>query len=156
MLSLPRFIIRILSTFFYVGLIPFAPGTFASIAGVFLFCLVRASPSGFAAVFFSVAVAGFMVSGKAEEVFRKKDAACIVIDEVAGMLLCFLFLPYSPWVVIAAFVLFRVFDIWKPYPIRLIQNMRGSMGVMGDDILAAVLTNLILQIAVRAALFKIS
>ena len=70
----------------------------------------------------------------------------MVIDEVAGQLLTFLFLPVNPFNLISGFVLFRIFDIWKPYPIRKLESLKHGVGIMADDLLAGVYGNLILQL----------
>lgn len=102
------------------------------------------------AVFFSitaaVTVAGIYVSSLAERILNQKDPGHIVIDEFAGYLVSMMFLPVTAGYLIAAFVLFRGFDILKPPPIRGLQNLPGGWGVMVDDIAAGIYTNLILQI----------
>ncbi len=148
-----RKIIIIISTFFYLGYLPAIPGTFASIAGIILFYLIKAS--NFLYLFFTLSLVclGFLVSGKAEEYFKKKDPKYIVIDEVAGMLLSLIWLPYyTIQVIITAFVLFRILDILKPYPAGRFQELKGSLGIMSDDLAAALYTNIILQIVTRIML----
>ena len=81
--------------------------------------------------------------------FRKKDASCIVIDEVAGMFLSLIWVPYDFAWVAAALILFRLFDIWKPVPIKWIQNFPGSVGIMSDDIAAAAYTNIVILLIFR-------
>ena len=73
----------------------------------------------------------------------------MVIDEVVGQLLTLLFLPVNPLNLILGTVLFRVFDIWKPYPIRKLEHLRGGVGIMADDLMAGVYGNLVLQIINR-------
>jgi len=132
------------------------PGTFASVAGLFLFYLLKGNC--FAHILLTVAliILGILVSGAAEKIFNKKDAPYIVIDEVSGMLLSLIFIPYDIKLAIIAFVLFRIFDILKPYPIERVQNLPGGIGVMGDDILAGIYTNIILQLVLRIVSFNIS
>jgi phosphatidylglycerophosphatase A len=101
-------------------------------------------------------ILGLLSAGKAEKIFNRKDAGCIVIDEVSGMLLALIFIPYSIKLAIIAFVLFRILDGLKPYPAGLFQNLKGSLGIMSDDIVAGLYTNIILQVALRLASFKIS
>ena len=100
-----------------------------------------------------IIILGFAVSGKAERMFNKKDAKCIVIDEVAGMLLSLMFLPFDIKFVIIAFVLFRLLDILKPYPANRIQELKGSIGIMGDDIVAGLYTNLIMLVVLKMGFF---
>ncbi len=151
-----NFIVKAISTFFYVGYLPFIPGTGASVVALFLFYLVR--NNGLAQLFLTLAVIilGFLVSGRAEKVFNKKDPKYVVIDEVAGMLLSLAFIPYDIRVVVIAFVLFRVFDILKPFPVRRLEKLPGSAGIMCDDIAAGIYTNIILQVLLRVVSFKAS
>ena len=140
-----NFLVKILSTFFYVGFLPLIPGTFASLIGVSIFYLTRGNFWPMFLFTASIMILGFAVSGEAERMFNKKDAKYIVIDEVAGMLLSLMFLPFNIKFVIIAFVLFRLLDILKPYPANRIQELKGSIGIMGDDIIAALYTNILLQ-----------
>ncbi|MBU3958303.1 MAG: phosphatidylglycerophosphatase A [Candidatus Omnitrophica bacterium] len=149
-------IIKTLSTFFYVGYLPLIPGTAASIVGVLLFYLVKGSIFIYILSTLALMVIGFLVAGQAERIFNKKDAKCIVIDEVSGMFLSLIFIPYGIKVVILAFCLFRILDALKPYPANKIQGIRGSMGIMGDDIIAGLYTNIILQFVLRYASFMTS
>lgn len=80
---------------------------------------------------------------------NKKDAKCIVIDEVGGMLLSLIFIPHDIKLVIIAFLLFRILDMLKPYPIDALQNLKGSAGIMSDDLVAGLYTNIILQVVLR-------
>ncbi len=155
-MKITNFIIKAISTFFYVGYLPFIPGTLASIVALFLFYLAR--NSGLAQVFLTLAVIilGFLVSGRAEEVFNKKDPKYVVIDEVAGMLLSLAFIPYDIRIAVIAFILFRIFDILKPFPIKRLEKLPGAAGIMCDDIAAGIYTNIILQIILRFASFKAS
>lgn len=145
-----RLIVKTVSSFFYVGYLPLIPGTFGSLAGLFIFYLLRNNQAYFILCAFIVTVIGFISCGKAEEVFKKKDSRNIVIDEVSGMMLSLILLPAELKVSILAFFLFRLLDTLKPYPADRIQDMKGSLGVMGDDIVAGVYTNIILQAALKA------
>lgn len=91
-------------------------------------------------------IVGFLVSGRAENIFGIKDDRRIVIDEVCGMMLSLLFIPYKRLYYLAGFLLFRLFDVCKPYPARKLEKMSGSAGIMLDDIAAALYTNLVLRI----------
>jgi phosphatidylglycerophosphatase A len=151
-----KFFVKLFSTFFYIGYLPFMPGTFGSLAGAIIFVLVKNSLPAQLALTLLILAAGFMVSAKAEKAFNKKDPPYIVIDEVAGMLVSLLFLPFDMRLVIAAFLLFRFMDILKPYPANRIQDLKGSLGVMGDDLAAGIYVNIILQVFIRLASFKAS
>ena len=148
-----NFLVKTLSTFFYVGFLPLIPGTFASLIGVTIFYLTRGNFWLMILLTASIIILGFAASGEAERMFNKKDAKCIVIDEVAGMLLSLMFLPFSIKFVIIAFVLFRLLDILKPYPANRFQDLNGSIGIMGDDIVAGLYTNLIISVALKMGFF---
>lgn len=79
-----------------------------------------------------------------------------MIDEVSGMLLSLIFIPYDIKLVIMAFILFRILDTLKPYPLDRLQNLAGSIGIMSDDIVAGLYTNIILQVVLRLVSFKAS
>jgi phosphatidylglycerophosphatase A len=82
----------------------------------------------------------------AEKMIGEHDSSHIIIDEFTGFLISLLALPQTPGYVIAAFLLFRFFDILKPLPIRTVERLlSGGIGIMSDDIMAGVLTNLVLQ-----------
>lgn len=125
------------------------PGTFGSLAGILLFYLVRVNIILYSGLTFILIISGFLVTGKAEVIFKRKDAKFIVIDEVSGMLLSLIFLPYSLRVVIIAFFLFRILDTLKPFPIGRLQHLKGGFGIMADDIIAGLYTNIILQAVLK-------
>jgi phosphatidylglycerophosphatase A len=88
----------------------------------------------------AVTYLGIWAATRTEKVTGRKDPGIVVVDEVAGQLITFLFLPWdSPaWVFAVGFVLFRVFDIWKPYPIRRLESLESGLGIMADDVLAGI------------------
>jgi phosphatidylglycerophosphatase A len=90
-----------------------------------------------------------MFAGEAEKIYKRKDARMIVIDEACGMLLSLFSVPYSIFSVILGFFIFRILDILKPFPAKKMERLTGSMGVMFDDIVSAIYTNLILQVIFR-------
>ena len=137
-----------------VGLIPFAPGTFGALVGVAifysLFLVCKSSPQYFQAVIILasliVTALGIWASNFGENIFGVKDAQRIVVDEVAGQLISYILiaplmiaqLSKPTIVVVIGFLLFRAFDIWKPYPIRHLEKLGGGLGVMADDVLAGI------------------
>lgn len=130
-----------------MGFSPFAPGTAGSLLGVVLFLLV--APQGTAAsltLLVLLSAAAVWLSGQAEVAFGQDDASYIVIDEIAGQWVALSFLPMTAWSVVGAFLLFRFFDIWKPW--RELERLHGGFGVVVDDLAAGVAANLCLQ-AVR-------
>jgi len=152
-----KVLIKSISSFLFIGYLPVAPGTFGSLAGVAIFYLFKNSQLNLLIFTLGLLILGFLVSGKAEKVFGRNDPSCIVIDEVCGMLLSLLLLPYyAVWVVILAFFYFRLLDTLKPFPAGRVERMSGGLGLMGDDIVAAFYTNIILQIVLRLVSFKTS
>ncbi len=148
------FVVKTTSTFFYSGYAPFIPGTIGSILGLFLFYLLKDDSLVYGFFTFLILILGFLVSGEAERIFKQKDSRYIVIDEVGGMLLSLAFIPSDIKWVIAGFIIFRILDALKPYPAARLQELKGSLGVMSDDIVAALYTNIILQIVLRFTSFK--
>jgi phosphatidylglycerophosphatase A len=149
-------LVRILSTFFYVGYLPLIPGTFGSLAGIFLYYFVRGNLAEYLLVTSVVVIIGFFVCGRAERQMQKSDPRYVVIDEVAGMLASLLFIPYDIKLVVLAFLLFRILDTLKPFPAGRLERLKGSMGIMGDDLVAGLYTNIILQVVVNFSSFRIS
>jgi phosphatidylglycerophosphatase A len=96
-----------------------------------------------------VIAAGLWAGGRVERVLGQKDPGIIVVDEVAGMMLSVLLLPRTVSVLLVAFVLFRTFDVWKPFPARESQALTGGLGVMIDDLIAGAYA-LILVMGARA------
>lgn len=138
-------LIRLFSTFFYVGMIPFAPGTMGSFAGLLVFLSAKDAPLVCAALFALIAGLGFFSAGRAESVFSKKDPREVVIDEAAGIFIVFFMVPVHAINLLAGFILYRVLDIFKPFPARRLEGLRGSFGIMSDDLLCGLYANLILQ-----------
>jgi len=151
---MPKFLTKLISTFFYAGYFPLIPGTAGSLAGVFIFFLIKDNIAAHLLALCALLILGLLVCGRAEEEFKKKDPSFIVIDEVCGMLLALLFLPYNIRFVIIAFLIFRILDTLKPWPACRVEKLKGSLGIMGDDIVAGVYTNIILQVVVRFAIFN--
>ena len=124
-----------------VGYVPFAPGTFGSLAGLVLWWLFPPSPRP-AAVIVALFVLGSWSGSVAERHFATTDPGQVVIDEVMGMLIT-LFLNPVGWIgAVVGFLLFRAADIIKPYPANRLERLHGGVGVMADDAMAAVYANL--------------
>ena len=140
--------VMFLATGFYAGNIPFAPGSFGSLIALPL-CFVLAGISLTAAVictgcFILLAV---WISDAAEKILQRNDPGCIVIDEIAGMMVTFIGLPFNLITVVIGFIIFRILDILKPFPIRkLDKRMPGGLGVVADDVAAGIFANLLLRI----------
>ncbi len=145
-------IIKLIASGFYLGYSPIAPGTIGSILGVLVFIRLYSFPTAYVLVTLSLLILGFLIAGRAESLYGEKDSGKIVIDEIAGMCIVYLGMPYKLWIIIAGFLIYRVFDIFKPQPIKRIEKISGSAGIMLDDVLAAVYANLILQVLIRLPL----
>jgi phosphatidylglycerophosphatase A len=141
--------VKLVATFFYLGYAPYVPGSVASLAACCLLYGVRSHLLPYLLLTCTLLILGFLTAGKAERLFGKKDASCIVIDEAAGMFLCVVGFAYDLKMLVFAFCLFRLCDTIKPPPARALEKVPGSRGIMGDDIVAALYTNLILQVVVR-------
>ena len=143
-------------TALFAGCIPAAPGTFGTLVAFAACCALLPLPAyaGIAAVIALFAVIlypAIRFSTEAELHFGKKDPQQVVIDEVLGYLLTIMFHPVSFPLLAAAFVLFRFFDILKPFPINHAQKLKGGMGVVVDDLVAGVYANLVLTALVFAS-----
>lgn len=145
-------LVKIISTFFYFGFFPVAPGTFGSIGGLLIYFLTLPSQTAYFTATLIILIMGFMVCAKAEKVFAIQDPPQVVIDEVAGMLISLMFLPKSLPIIICAFILFRGFDTVKIWPAEQSEKVPLGIGIMLDDIVAGIYANL----AIQLALFVIS
>lgn len=145
-----------------VGYFPVAPGTLGSLVGVLIFLTTRRLtrlllvPYAFRhqfnffalqqiesavmlLVILLVTLGGIWAASRAESLFGKKDPGAVVIDEVSGQMIALLsasFFIGGVWSVVSAFILFRAFDIWKPYPIRRLEALESGLGIMCDDVAA--------------------
>ncbi|MCL0040941.1 phosphatidylglycerophosphatase A [Thermodesulfovibrionales bacterium] len=143
----PQSLSKIIATVFFVGYIPFAPGTFGSLVAAIFIWTFRPDVLETVIILIAGFTIGVLVSNTTEKEFGQKDSKQIVIDEFVGYCVAIAFLPITIEYVIATFFLFRFFDILKPPPIRNIERMfSGGFGIMIDDVAAGVLTNIILQI----------
>ncbi len=139
-----------LATGFYIGNIPFAPGTFGSILGLAL-CFVLAGLKLPLAIIFTVLfiIVAVWIANGAEKVLKKNDPGCIVIDEIAGMAVTLVGLPFNLTTALIGFMIFRILDILKPFPIRsLDKRVSGGVGIVLDDVVAGIFANLLLRILV--------
>jgi phosphatidylglycerophosphatase A len=132
----------------YCGYFPFAPGTVGSAAGLLVYLLVWWSHSPFLEVGLIVVLfaLGVWAGTTAEQYFGGIDPGPVVIDEVVGMLITLAFIPVGWSGALTGFLLFRVFDVFKPYPAGRFERLHGGLGVMADDAMAAVYANLSLRV----------
>ena len=141
-------LINTIATFFGIGYIPVAQGTVASLAGLGIYLLTYYNITLYVITTSICIIAGFLVCGRAEAYFGKKDPGEIVIDEVAGMLVAYLFIPFRTPYIIVGFILYRLLDITKIYPISKLENLPRATGIMADDLAAGILTNIALQVII--------
>lgn len=133
------------ATGFYSGYSPFAPGTAGSLVGVLFSFLLNGSPY-YIPITLAILFVGVPLAGRAERILGQKDAKQIVVDEVAGQLVALTFAPQSLLAAGCGFLLFRLFDIWKPWPIRRLEKLPGGWGVMMDDAGAGIFALVFCQI----------
>jgi phosphatidylglycerophosphatase A len=139
-------IAELVATGFYLGYSPVVPATVGAAFGsiVYWFLMPRSTTTE-SLVTAGVIILAIMTSGKAEERFGK-DGRRIVIDEVAGMFVSLCFLPKRALVFLVAFVIFRVFDVLKPFPANRLEKLPGGWGVVADDVFAGIYTNVLIRI----------
>ena len=137
-----------LATGCFTGYIPFAPGTFGSLLGL-PFCFVLSKIhllfAALCTLLFILVAIG--LAHVAEKILKKKDSSHIVIDEIAGLMVTLIGLPFNLESVVSGFLVFRVLDILKPFPIRSLERkLSGGTGVVLDDVLAGVYGNIIVRL----------
>jgi len=142
-----------IATAAYCGYFPFAPGTVGSAAGlvVYLFVWWTHSPLVEIGLIVALFALGVWAGTRAEQYFGGIDPGPVVIDEVVGMLITLAFIPVGLSGAITGFLLFRVFDVFKPYPAGRFEQLHGGLGVMADDAMAAVYANLSLRLLIWLA-----
>jgi phosphatidylglycerophosphatase A len=132
-----------------VGHAPIAPGTVASALTAVVLWLLSASPPAQIGLLLVVLIVGTWAAHEAERALGAKDPGAIVVDEVAGMTISVLTLPLTLPVLVAGFVLFRIFDVVKPFPADVSQRLGGGVGVMIDDVIAGIYALVLLLLARR-------
>jgi phosphatidylglycerophosphatase A len=138
-----------LATVGYVGYFPIAPGTVGSAAGLLFYAFVWWTGSTIveAGLIAGLFAAGVWAGTTAERYFGGVDPGPIVLDEVVGMLITLAFIPGLGWSgALAGFVIFRIFDVIKPFPAGRLEQLHGGLGVMADDAMAAIYANLGLRL----------
>lgn len=143
--------VMFLATGFYIGNLPFAPGTFGSLIGLplcFALTGISLAPAMLGTLFFILFAV--CIADAAEKILKQNDPGCIVIDEIAGMMVTLIGLPFNPITVLIGFIIFRILDILKPFPIRnLDKRIPGGLGVVADDVAAGIIANLLLRIIIH-------
>jgi len=143
-------IAKIIATFFYVGLIPLGPGTFGTLAAIPLFYALSFTPLYlYLAITVLIVLISVWASTVAEEIFNKTDPGQVVADEVCGFLVTMILVPPTISNIFLGFLLFRFFDITKPYPVRKFEILPGGWGIVIDDVAAGVYACITLHILGR-------
>ena len=142
---------HLLSLGFGTGLAPLAPGTFGTLIAVPLYLLLAQFDLAW---YLAITAAGFAIGiwlcGRTSDALGKHDHGAIVWDEIVGFWVTMIAVPAAWQWILLGFVLFRLFDIVKPWPIRLVDSrMRGGLGIMFDDLLAGLYALVCIQIALR-------
>ena len=164
-----KWLILALAQGLFIGRIPFAPGTWGSLLGLAWFAALLSM--GNLWVFLGLQVISFAVSiwacGKAEHILMQHDPGSVVLDEIVAIPLCFtlpillngekwldvghFFGQRTWWLAAVGFTLFRLFDIWKPTPIRTSQVLPGGLGITVDDLIAGVYVSVLMAIIMHIA-----
>lgn len=137
----------------YLGYVPVAPGTFGSAAGLLVYAVLRwsGSPALEVAVIVLLFAIGVWSSSVAEKHFGGVDPAPVILDEVVGMLITLALVPVSITGAIVGFLLFRLFDVVKPWPANRFEALHGGLGIMADDAMAGVYGNVVMRLLVLMA-----
>ncbi|MCX7785457.1 MAG: phosphatidylglycerophosphatase A [candidate division WOR-3 bacterium] len=152
-LTFGQWLCIIIGTVFFSGYFPIAPATFSSLLSVFLVILLSKKIQIYVLVMMGIIILGSLIAGKLEKIWSK-DARRITIDECAGIMVTYFYLPgiindtkHINWLLLAiGFVLFRVFDIVKPLYIKTSERITGGFGIMLDDVISGIYSNIILRI----------
>ncbi len=140
--------VRLLATFFYLGRSPWIPGTVGTLGGIPLaMVFLCGGHTGYILATLLLTLVAIFVAQAFENKYDVHDSREIVIDEVAGYAVAMTWLPVTWQSFLFAFVIFRILDGLKPFPLSYIdRHIQGGLGVVADDILAGVITNFILQV----------
>ena len=141
-------LILIIATGCYSGYLPIAPGTWGSLVGLLLvFLLHNLSLTVYLAIVASLFLVGSFAAGEAEKILDNRDPGAVVIDEIVGMLIAMVAVPLTPLTMMLGFILFRIFDILKPFPVNIFdQRFHGGLGIMLDDVIAGIYSLIVLQL----------
>ncbi len=141
-------IILAIATGLYVGKIPKAPGTWGSLAAFVPWYFVKdVDLLTYFFILVALFIIGFFTAGSTEKILDSPDSGSIVIDEILGMFITLLLAPAHPFAWVLGFILFRIFDIAKPFPVSWFdQHIHGGIGIMMDDVIAGLYALISLQV----------
>jgi len=141
-------VILFVASGFKTGDIPFAPGTFGAVLGlpICFFLSKLALPAALTVVLVFMVFA-IWIAGRAQSITGLNDPGNIVIDEISGLMVALLGIPFSLFSIVLGFTFFRLFDIFKPFPVRFLEKkLSGGVGVVIDDVAAGIYSNLLIRI----------
>lgn len=142
-----KLFLKILASFFGLGYLPKSPGTFGTLGGVLIWYLMWGFPVlDYLFVVIFIVIISTIISHKAWYIYGKTDNQHIVIDEVVGFLVSMIGSAYTWYWGVIGFILFRVFDIFKPFPVRKAENLYGGIGIVADDVAAGIYALLVMAI----------
>ncbi|MBI2837663.1 MAG: phosphatidylglycerophosphatase A [Acidobacteria bacterium] len=141
---------HLIASGFYAGHFPFAPGTAGSAVAIPILLLLRMGGTAvYGAGLIVITALAVYTAGVTERQVGRHDPSCVVADEIAGMLLTMLFVPFTVTSLAVGFLLFRIADIIKPFPGRRCERLPGGWGIVTDDLVAALYANAVLQLIFR-------
>ncbi len=141
--------LQLLATGFFIGRLGIAPGTLGTLIGIPILYLVSFNLWTILATAGVLFALGLIASNEIIRITGEKDPDEVVIDEIVGYLMCFVFIEPTLKNYILAFLLFRFIDIVKPFPVNLFERIPGAYGVMMDDLVAGIMTSFILFLLIR-------
>ncbi len=152
--SITDHIVLLLATGTYLGYSRFAPGTLGTLWGVPLaYAISKAGPGAGGGILAVSIILSIILSSRASLLIGKKDPGSVVADEIVGYCVTIFTLPFTPVTVILAFILFRFFDILKPFPVNYLdKHVGGGLGIVLDDLGAGVMAGIVLNIIMRFVL----
>ena len=152
-----NFGIKLTASFFFLGYCPLAPGTAGAVGGLALYFIfsrfsaqfpprsLRELSAGYLVFLAGFFLAGVVFSALGEKVWKRKDSSYIVIDEAFSIFITLFCLPVTVPILAGGLVLNRIFDIYKPWPLKRLERLRGGWGVMLDDLGAGIYSHLVLR-----------
>jgi phosphatidylglycerophosphatase A len=145
------YLVRAFAMGFGAGRMPLAPGTWGALEGlavVFVIGVYLPSQSKLAMAILCVLLGGLAIwaSDRVARSLRNPDPQQVVADEIVGQISCFLWVPVSTWTLIAGFLLFRFFDISKPFPAGRAEHLPGGLGIIADDLVAGLYAGIVLKL----------
>lgn len=132
----------------FLGYAPVASGTVGSLPAIGVALLLKQKPVYLLVLASVTFLLGIAASARAQKLFGHEDPSEVTIDEFVGMLIAFLWLPMTLNCIMTVFILFRLFDIFKPFPARQFERLGGGLGIMADDVMAGIYANLAFRLLI--------